>query len=54
MHAALFSDASPGPVNYALTRLIPSFPPALWSPMTWPSPTSQYAVDSALTHAGLL
>jgi len=54
LHTALFSDASPGPVKYALTRLIPGFPPSLRLPMTWPSPTSRAAVDAALTHAGLL
>ncbi len=54
LHAALFSDASPGPVKYALTRLIPDFPPTLRLPMTWPSPTSRAAVDNALAHAGLL
>ncbi len=54
LHAALFSDASPGPVKYALTRLVPGFPPTLRLPMTWPSPTSQAAVDNALAHAGLL
>jgi len=54
LHAALFSDASPGPVKYALTRLVPGFPPALRLPITWPSPASRTTVDSALAHAGLL
>jgi len=54
LHAALFSDASPGPVKYALTRLIPGFPPTLRLPITWPSPASQTTVDSALAHAELL
>jgi len=54
LHAALFSDASPGPVKYALTRLVPEFPPTLRLPITWPSPASRTTVDSALAHAGLL
>lgn len=54
LHTALFSDASPGPVKYALTRLVPGFPPALRLPMTWPSQDSRVAVDAALAHAGLL
>jgi 4-hydroxy-tetrahydrodipicolinate synthase len=27
LHAALFSDASPGPVKYAVNRVRPDFPP---------------------------
>jgi len=54
LHAALFSDASPGPVKYALTRLVVGFPPTLRLPITWPSPASRTTVDSALAHAGLL
>jgi len=54
LHAALFSDASPGPVKYALTRLVPGFHSALRLPMTGPNPTSRGAVDAALSHAGLL
>lgn len=54
LHAALFSDASPGPVKYALTRLVPGFPPMLPLPMTWPNPASRAAVDVALVTAGLL
>ncbi len=54
LHAALFSDASPGPVKYALTRLVPGFHSALRLPMTCPNPTSRGAVDAALSHAGLL
>lgn len=54
LHAALFSDASPGPVKYALTRVMPDFPPELRLPMTWPSDASRTAVDAALAHAGLV
>jgi 4-hydroxy-tetrahydrodipicolinate synthase len=53
LHAALFSDASPGPVKYALNRLRPDFPSALRLPMTPPSEASRRAVDAALEHAGL-
>jgi 4-hydroxy-tetrahydrodipicolinate synthase len=54
LHAALFSDASPGPVKYALTRTMPDFPAELRLPMTWPSEASRQAVDAALAHAGLV
>ena len=53
LHAALFSDASPGPAKYALNRLRPDFPIELRLPMTPPSATSKAAVDAALAHAGL-
>lgn len=53
LHAALFTDASPGPVKYALNRIRPSFPADLRLPMTPPSEASRKAVDAALAHAGL-
>ncbi len=53
LHAALFSDASPGPVKYALNRVRPEFSSALRLPMTPPSDASRRAVDAALAHAGL-
>jgi len=53
LHAALFSDASPGPVKYALSRVRPGFPAELRAPMTEPSEASRRAVDAALAHAGL-
>ena len=53
LHAALFSDASPGPVKYAVNRVRPEFPPDLRLPMTPPSEASRRAVDAALAHAGL-
>lgn len=53
LHAALFSDASPGPVKYAMGRVHPDFPTELRLPMTWPSEASRQAVDAALAHAGL-
>jgi 4-hydroxy-tetrahydrodipicolinate synthase len=54
LHAALFSDASPGPVKYALGRVCPDFASDLRLPMTPPSEASRRAVDAALRHAGLL
>jgi 4-hydroxy-tetrahydrodipicolinate synthase len=54
LHAALFSDASPGPTKYALTRVRPGYPAGLRLPLTEPSDASKRAVDKALEHAGLL
>ena len=54
LHAALFSDASPGPVKYAVAKVRPDFPAELRAPMTPPSDTSRKAVDAALDHAGLI
>ena len=54
LHDALFTDASPGPVKYAMTRIRPDFPRGLPLPMTWPSEASRSAVDAALAHAGLI
>ena len=54
LHAALFSDASPGPTKYALTRVRKDFPIELRAPMTEPSDASRRAVDAALEHAGLI
>ena len=54
LHAALFSDASPGPVKYAMSRVRPGFPAELRLPMTEPSAASKKAVDEALAHAGLI
>jgi 4-hydroxy-tetrahydrodipicolinate synthase len=54
LHAALFTDASPGPVKYALNKLRPEFSADLRLPMTPASEASRHAVDAALEHAGLL
>lgn len=53
LHTALFSDASPGPVKYALSRVRPGFSAELRLPLTEPSASSRAAVDAALAHAGL-
>lgn len=54
LHTALFTDASPGPVKYALGKVRPEFPGELRLPMTEPSDVSKAAVDAALAHAGLI
>jgi 4-hydroxy-tetrahydrodipicolinate synthase len=54
LHIAMFSDASPGPVKYALGRVRPGFPVELRLPMTEASEASRAAVDTALAHAGLI
>ena len=54
LHAALFSDASPGPTKYALSRVRPGFPTDLRLPLVEASDASKRAVDRALEHAGLI
>jgi 4-hydroxy-tetrahydrodipicolinate synthase len=54
LHAALFTDASPGPAKYALSRVRPDFPTGLRLPLVEASDASKRAVDAALEHAGLV
>ncbi|GAA4776272.1 4-hydroxy-tetrahydrodipicolinate synthase [Stakelama sediminis] len=54
LHGALFADASPGPVKYALGRVRPGFPTELRLPMTPASDAARAIVDAALEHAGLI
>ena len=54
LHAALFSDASPGPTKYALSHVRPGFSTDLRLPLTPPSIASCAAVDAALVNAGLI
>jgi 4-hydroxy-tetrahydrodipicolinate synthase len=54
LHAALFSDASPAPTKYALSRVRPGFPQELRLPLVEASEESKVAVDAALAHAGLI
>ena len=54
LHTALFTDASPGPVKYALSKVRPGMSVELRAPMTQPSAASREAVDSALSLAGLI
>jgi 4-hydroxy-tetrahydrodipicolinate synthase len=54
LHTALFTDASPGPVKYALSCIRPDFPTELRLPLVEASDASNKAVDAALAHAGLI
>ncbi|MEN2785022.1 4-hydroxy-tetrahydrodipicolinate synthase [Sphingomonas qilianensis] len=54
LHTALFTDASPGPVKYALSVLKSAWPMALRLPMTPPGEASRAAVDAGLRTAGLI
>jgi 4-hydroxy-tetrahydrodipicolinate synthase len=54
LHAALFTDASPAPTKYALTRIKNDFPSDLRLPLVEASEASKRAVDAALEHAGLI
>ncbi|MEW4466527.1 4-hydroxy-tetrahydrodipicolinate synthase [Parasphingorhabdus sp. JC815] len=54
LHKALFADASPGPIKYAMSRVIDDFPTELRLPMTPPSDAARKAVDAALENAGLV
>lgn len=53
LHAALFSDSSPGPTKYALGRL-GRMGGEVRLPITTPSDAAKAAVDAALVHAGLI
>jgi len=54
LHAALFTDASPAPTKYALSKVRPGFPQELRLPLVEASNASKRAVDAALEHAGLI
>ncbi len=54
LHAALFSDASPGPVKYAMTKLVDWMAPEMRLPMTPPSAASRAAIEAALIHAEMI
>jgi 4-hydroxy-tetrahydrodipicolinate synthase len=54
LHTALFTDASPGPVKYAMTKVVDWMTPDCRLPMTPPSEASRKAVDAALNVAGLV
>lgn len=53
LHLALFTDASPGPVKYAMSRVVDWMSPQTRLPMTPPNEASRNAVDAALAIAGL-
>jgi 4-hydroxy-tetrahydrodipicolinate synthase len=54
LHTALFTDASPGPVKYALSRVFGQMTADVRLPITPPSEASRRAVDAALETAGLV
>ena len=54
LHYAMFEDASPGPVKYALTRVHDWITEDLRLPLTACSAAARAAVDAALEHAGLV
>jgi 4-hydroxy-tetrahydrodipicolinate synthase len=54
LHDALFTDASPAPIKYAMARVIDGFPEEVRLPLVPASATSRKAVDAALEIAGLL
>ena len=54
LHVALFTDASPGPTKYALSRVRPGFPTEIRLPLVDASEASKRTVDAALEHAGLI
>lgn len=54
LHLALFTDASPGPVKYAVNKLRPEISAELRLPMTPPSEASRAAVDAAMAAAGII
>lgn len=54
LHRAMFTDASPGPVKYALSKVRSDFPPEPRLPMTMPNEASRAAVDAALGALGMV
>jgi 4-hydroxy-tetrahydrodipicolinate synthase len=53
LHYAMFGDSSPGPVKYALSRVMDGFSDEVRLPLTACSAEARKAVDAALEHAGL-
>lgn len=53
LHQALFTDASPGPVKYALAKVLGWIGEEVRLPLVPSSAESRRAVDTALAHAGL-
>lgn len=54
LHKAMFSDTSPGPVKYALSRVHDWFSPEVRLPIIAASDASRKAVDAALSSAGVI
>ncbi len=53
LHYAMFEDASPGPVKYAMSRVLDWITEELRLPMVECSAEARSAVDAALIHAGI-
>lgn len=54
LHYAMFEDASPGPVKYALSRVVDYITDEVRLPLVACSQSARQAVDAALVHAGLV
>jgi 4-hydroxy-tetrahydrodipicolinate synthase len=54
LHKAMFTDASPAPAKYALSRLHDWFSPEVRLPIIPASDASRAAVDAALSAAGVI
>ena len=54
LHYAMFSDASPAPAKYALSRVLDYIEPSVRLPIVEASEESRRAVDEALEFAGLV
>ena len=54
LHKAMFSDASPGPAKYALSRVHDWFSPDVRLPIIPANDASRAAVDAALSAAGVI
>jgi 4-hydroxy-tetrahydrodipicolinate synthase len=54
LHLALFTDASPAPVKYAMTRVVDWMADDVRLPLVGASAASRAAVDAALESAGLI
>jgi len=54
LHRAMFGDASPAPVKYALSRVHEWITPEVRLPLVECSERAKKAVDEALAHAGLV
>ena len=53
LHQALFTDASPGPIKYALARVLGWIAEEVRLPLVACSAEARAAVDAALAHAGV-
>ena len=54
LHQALFTDCSPGPLKYALTRVHDWLTDEVRLPLVACSAQARAAVDAGLAHAGLV